>query len=78
MAFDGLRKRLNNSSILKQDDYFPSTYIVLQFANNVHIEAVQWIIFKIESERKDGGAELLVRKQPEVPGENNEKNKITN
>ncbi|XP_046676010.1 anoctamin-10 isoform X2 [Homalodisca vitripennis] len=69
MAFDGLRKRLNNSSILKQDDYFPSTYIVLQFANNVHIEAVQWIIFKIESERKDGGAELLVRKQPEVPGE---------
>lgn len=68
MMSDGARKRLNKAGSWYQDE-FPPTYIVLQFVSNIHIEAVQWIICKIHSERKDGGAELLVRKQPDMPGE---------
>ncbi|XP_054284644.1 anoctamin-10 isoform X2 [Macrosteles quadrilineatus] len=65
---DGVRQRFTKDDTKNQAE-FPPTYIVLQFSPDIHTEAVQWIVDKIKKDRKDGGAELLVRKQPNVPGE---------
>lgn len=65
---DGIRNRVYKDDIQNQDE-FPPTYIVIQFARKIHNEAVQWIICKIQERRKKGGAELLIRKQPDIPGE---------
>lgn len=68
MMSDGLRNRRNKSVDSHKDD-FPHTYIVMQFVNNIHIEVVQWTLCKIQGQRNEGGAELLVRKQPSLTGE---------
>lgn len=65
---DGLRKRYTKDNTKNQAD-FPPTYIVLQFTTNIHAEAVQWVVDKVKKDREDGGAELIVRKQPNIPGE---------
>lgn len=68
MMSDGLRNRRNRSGDRHEED-FPRTYIVLQFVSNIHIEVVQWTLCKIQGQRTEGGAELLVRKQPSLTGE---------
>lgn len=40
------------------------TYIVIEFANNVSNKSLHWIVDKIRSKKKHGGAELLIRKEP--------------
>lgn len=43
---------------------FPQTYIVIKFAPKVKEKTLAWFIRKIRGERQNGGAELLVRRQP--------------
>jgi anoctamin-10 len=43
---------------------FPPTYIVVQFSRHIQTAALAWLLDKICGKRLDGGAELLVRKQP--------------
>lgn len=42
------------------------SYIIIQFEQNVKIETVQWIVDRIQGGHKNGGAELLVMKQPSL------------
>ncbi|PSN48008.1 Anoctamin-10 [Blattella germanica] len=48
---------------------FPPTYIVLQFSKNIRTPALVWLVNKISGKRRDGGAELLIRRQPFREGE---------
>lgn len=48
---------------------FPPTYLVLAFARHVKPEALRWLVDKIRGKRRDGGAELFVRRQPLRHGE---------
>ncbi|XP_077290700.1 abnormal X segregation isoform X2 [Arctopsyche grandis] len=43
---------------------FPQTYIVIKFAPKVKEKTLAWFISKVRGERQNGGAELLVRRQP--------------
>lgn len=45
------------------------SYIIIQFGSNVKVETVQWIVNRIRSDHKHGGAELLVMKQPSLKGQ---------
>lgn len=45
---------------------FPPTYIVMQFSKNIKLETAQWLIDKVHQDRKSGGAELLIRRQPQL------------
>lgn len=70
--FTVMENALTNRQIKKDienKDAVPQTYIVLQFKDKIHNEAVQWISCKIQSRKKVGGSELLVYKQPDIPGE---------
>nr|CAD7571941.1 unnamed protein product [Timema californicum] len=44
---------------------FPPTYMVIKFSRHIHGKALVWLVDKITGKRLDGGAELLVRKQPQ-------------
>nr|CAD7256531.1 unnamed protein product [Timema shepardi] len=48
---------------------FPPTYMVIKFSRHIHGKALVWLVDKITGKRLDGGAELLVRKQPQGHGE---------
>ncbi|XP_063229785.1 anoctamin-10 isoform X3 [Bacillus rossius redtenbacheri] len=48
---------------------FPPSYMVLQFSRYIHGRALAWLVDKITGKRMDGGAELLVRRQPPGDGE---------
>ncbi|XP_067003378.1 anoctamin-10 isoform X2 [Anabrus simplex] len=54
----------NHSDGPDETAVFPPTYIVIKFSKNIHGKALYWIIEKIMGKRRDGGAELLVRRQP--------------
>lgn len=43
---------------------FPQTHIVIKFASHINASAMMWLVDKIRGKRRDGGAELLVRRQP--------------
>ncbi|KAL0274144.1 UNVERIFIED_CONTAM: hypothetical protein PYX00_006638 [Menopon gallinae] len=46
-------------------DYpFPPSYLVVRFARHFDLKCLIWFINKIRGKRKNGGAELLVRRQP--------------
>ena len=47
---------------------FPPTYIVIQFSRHIKTAALVWLVNKIRGKRSDGGAELLVRRQPRQEG----------
>lgn len=40
------------------------THIVMEFANNVSSKSLHWIVDKIRGKKNHGGAELLIRKEP--------------
>lgn len=40
------------------------TYLVIKFANNVNSKSLGWIVDKICGKKNHGGAELLIRKEP--------------
>jgi len=48
---------------------FPPTYLVLQFSRRTKTEALVWLVDKIRGKRRNGGAELLVRRHPPQEGE---------
>ncbi|XP_055597041.1 anoctamin-10 isoform X2 [Uranotaenia lowii] len=77
---DGLRKRgstkrrsLKRSSDVRagegssngeDGEKFAESYMVMEFGESVETEAVLWILDRVRGKKVDGGAELLVRKQP--------------
>jgi anoctamin-10 len=54
-----------NDSAEETAAVFPPTYIVIQFSRHIQIAALVWLVDRICGKRLDGGAELLVRKQPQ-------------
>ncbi|PNF39603.1 Anoctamin-10 [Cryptotermes secundus] len=58
-----------NDSTEETTAVFPPTYIVIQFSRHIRTTALVWLVDKICGKRLDGGAELLVRKQPHHDGE---------
>lgn len=42
------------------------TYLVVTFASNCNNKALHWIVDKIRGKRSHGGAELLVRMEPQI------------
>ncbi|XP_058452350.1 anoctamin-10 isoform X2 [Malaya genurostris] len=73
---EGLRKRVglttpsekrppdSSSSPNEDEKIFGESFMVLEFAESVESDTIQWIIDKIQGRKIDGGAELLVRKEP--------------
>jgi anoctamin-10 len=57
-----------NDSTEEATAVFPPTYIVIQFSRHIRTTALLWLVDKICGKRLDGGAELLVRKQPHRDG----------
>lgn len=55
----------------EQDDnvQFPQSYIIIKFGKNVKTLTLNWLVDKIRGQRRDGGAELIVRQQPYEPNE---------
>lgn len=47
-----------------EDEVF-ETYLVIAFANTISHKALHWIVDKIRSKRTHGGAELLIRMEPQ-------------
>ncbi|CRL00765.1 CLUMA_CG014020, isoform A [Clunio marinus] len=45
------------------------SYIVIEFEKNVNRHALHWIVDKIRKKKIDGGAELLIQKQPSLSDE---------
>ncbi|XP_055642087.1 anoctamin-10 isoform X2 [Toxorhynchites rutilus septentrionalis] len=72
-AGDGLRKRGAqfekripelSSSNSEDAEKFGESFMVLEFSESADSETIQWIVDKIRGKKNDGGAELLVRKEP--------------
>lgn len=62
---------MDNTNRKSEKDIFPQTYIVVEFGCDIKTETAQWLVDKISKKRKDGGAELLVRRQPATFGQVN-------
>lgn len=43
---------------------FPPTYLVVRFSRKIDSKCLSWFVDKIRGKRRDGGADLLVAKQP--------------
>lgn len=65
----GVRKRIIGTKTKSSQKGFPSTYFVIQFSSKIKVETVEWLTNRIKCDRKQGGAELLVRKQPFLQGQ---------
>lgn len=65
----GVMSASPNDSTEETTAVFPPTYIVIQFSRHMRTTALVWLVDKICGKRLDGGAELLVRKQPHRDGE---------
>lgn len=68
---EGVRKRgalgrIPDLSSSNSEDFekFGDSFMVLEFNENAATETIQWIIEKIRGRKVDGGAELMVRKEP--------------
>ncbi|XP_055550170.1 anoctamin-10 isoform X2 [Wyeomyia smithii] len=72
---DGPRKRAGfaahekrapdmSSSTSEDEKRFVESFMVMEFSENTDSETICWILEKIRGKRIDGGAELLVRKEP--------------
>lgn len=66
---DGDMSASPNDSAEETAAVFPPTYVVLQFSRRTKTEALVWLVDKIRGKRRDGGAELLIRRQPHQEGE---------
>lgn len=53
-----------SSSSDESPKVFPQSYIIIKFAPKTKDKTLAWFIRKIKGKRQDGGAELLVRRQP--------------
>lgn len=42
----------------------PQTYIVIELSTEINGTALKWLVEKIRGKRRDGGAELVIFKQP--------------
>lgn len=51
----------NESADVQQ---FLDTHVIIKFANNVSMNTLHWIIDKIRAKKSHGGAELLIRREP--------------
>lgn len=51
-------------SDFENDFPFPPTYLVVRFSRKIHPKCLSWFVDKIRGNKKDGGAELLVARQP--------------
>lgn len=49
----------------------PPTYIVIRIASDIPDKTVIWLVEKIRAKRRDGGAELMVFREPYNPEEVN-------
>ncbi|GFG34765.1 hypothetical protein Cfor_04644 [Coptotermes formosanus] len=58
-----------NDSAEEAAAVFPPTYIVVRFSRHIKTATLMWLVDKICGKRLDGGAELLVRRQPHQEGE---------
>jgi hypothetical protein len=58
-----------NDSVEETAAVFPPTYVVVQFSRHIKRAALVWLVDKICGKRLDGGAELLIRRQPHHIGE---------
>lgn len=47
----------------------PPTYIVIRIASDIPDKSVVWLVEKIRAKRRDGGAELMVFREPYNPEE---------
>lgn len=47
----------------------PPTYLVLKVASDIRENTLTWLIDKIRGKRRDGGAELIVMRQPSDPND---------
>lgn len=47
----------------------PPTYIIIKIASDIPDKTVVWLVEKIRAKRRDGGAELMVFRQPFNPEE---------
>lgn len=45
----------------------PQTYIVIRIAPDIQETTIEWLLEKIRGKRRDGGAELIVMKEPYNP-----------
>lgn len=45
----------------------PPTYIVIKIASDIPDKTVVWLVEKIRAKRRDGGAELMVFREPYNP-----------
>lgn len=62
-----LTKRRVNFDEKSDDELEASTfetYLVIEFADNVSSKSLHWIVDKIRGKKNHGGAELLLRKEP--------------
>lgn len=46
------------------DDFFNESYTVIEFNRNVNRKSLHWIIDKIRGKKANGGADLLIRREP--------------
>lgn len=78
VAKDSLSKRANSGvhfdsdeeTVKQHRDGLESeifeTHLVVTFANTINQKALHWIVDKIRSKRSHGGAELLIRMEPQT------------
>lgn len=54
---------------MEESTTLPPTYIVLRIVHDVPDVTLIWLVEKIRAKRRDGGAELLVFREPRKVGE---------
>lgn len=54
---------------MEESTTLPPTYIVVRIVHDVPDTTLVWLVEKIRAKRRDGGAELLVFREPRKVGE---------
>lgn len=62
-------KALEYPSEYDENTVLPPTYIVLKIAYDICENTLIWLVEKIRGKRRDGGAELIVLREPYDPEE---------
>lgn len=58
------KRRVHFEETTDDDTDSFETYLVIKFAKNVNSKSLRWIVDKIRDKKSHGGAELLIRKEP--------------
>lgn len=64
-------ERVAASIMDEEDDKLLDTYMVVNVSKETPDKTLAWLINKIRGNKRDGGAELVVMKQPRAPKEVN-------